>query len=92
MRVFCVSMVSAADSSENEQRKHKMKWRGRRDAPTVKKKKVIGRQIWISFSLGYSGFECCVSFGYKRSCAKTVLSQSQNEGINENYIMINQDH
>ncbi len=53
MRVLHVSMVSAAESTENEQRKPEMKWRGRRgahysrDVPTAKKKKVIGRQIWI---------------------------------------------
>ncbi len=47
-----------------------------------KRKKVTGRQISIHFSLGYSGCKCCVSFGYKSSCAKTDKSRSQNEGIN----------
>ncbi len=51
--VLCVSTVSTTKSPENEQHKCKMKWRSgrgahwRRDTPAVKKKKVIGRQIWI---------------------------------------------
>ncbi len=43
MGALSVSMVSATESLENDQCKHKMEWRGkrrahqRRDAPTAKK-------------------------------------------------------
>ncbi len=51
--VLHVLMVSANESSENDQHRRKMKWRGRRgahwrrDAPIAKKKRVIGRKILI---------------------------------------------
>ncbi len=57
MRVLHVSVVFTMESSENDRHTCKKKWRGRRgvnlrrDAPTVKKEKVIGRQIWTSFSV-----------------------------------------
>ncbi len=42
MRVLEVSVVSATGSSENDQPKRKMKWKGRRGVPTAKKRRVKG--------------------------------------------------
>ncbi len=47
MKVLHVSMFFATESLENEQRKHKMKWRERRNTQTAKNERVIGRKIWI---------------------------------------------
>ncbi len=66
-------MISAAESSENEQHKRKMKWRGRKDSQTAKKKRATGKQKWTQFSIDSSGYECCVSFVHVHKQIRTVL-------------------
>ncbi len=49
MKALHVSMVSVTENSENEQRKRKMKWRGRRDVPAAKKKRVTETNMDLIF-------------------------------------------
>ncbi len=78
MRILLVSMVFAMQSTGNDQWKRKIKWRGRRgahwrrDAPTARQKRPIGRQTQILLSFGYSDCEWCFIWLQEFMCKKLI--------------------